>query len=116
MESILEAAAQAGAGAATYIFLRLPLELKELFSEWLRVHAPGKARHVLNMVRESRGGRLYSSDFTTRMRGTGAYADMLGKRFQLACRRLGLNRARGALRRLDTTLFRPPGGEQLKLL
>ena len=116
LESILEAAAEAGATGATYIFLRLPLELKELFSEWLRVHAPGKARHVLNMVRESRGGRLYSSDFSTRMSGTGAYADMLARRFQLACRRLGLNRSRGALEGLDTTQFRPPGGRQLRLL
>ena len=116
LESILEAAALSGAGSATYIFLRLPLELKELFSEWLEAHAPGKARHVLNMVRESRGGRLYSSDFSTRMSGTGAYADMLARRFQLACRRLGLNRVRGALGGLDTTQFRPPGGRQLRLL
>jgi DNA repair photolyase len=116
LESILEAAALAGATSATYIFLRLPRELKELFSEWLEAHAPGKARHVLNMVRESRGGRLYSSDFSTRMSGTGPYADMLARRFQLACRRLGLNRVRGALGGLDTTQFRPPGGRQLRLL
>ena len=67
LESILEAAAGAGAAGASYILLRLPLELKELFAEWLDAHAPGKARHVLNMVRESRGGRLYDSDFSTRM-------------------------------------------------
>ena len=115
LESILEAAAGAGAAGATYIFLRLPLELKDLFSEWLEAHAPGKARHVLNMVRESRGGRLYSSDFSTRMSGTGPYADMLARRFQLACRRLNLNRVRGALEGLDTTQFRPPGGRQLRL-
>ena len=116
LESILEAAAEAGAGAASYILLRLPLELKELFSEWLQAHAPGKARHVLNLVRESRGGKLYHSDFSTRMRGTGAYADLLARRFQLACWRLGLNRGRGALEGLDTSLFRSPGGEQLRLL
>ena len=115
MEKILEAAAEAGAHEAAYITLRLPLEIKDLFEEWLTAHAPGRAKHVLSLVRDLRGGALYQSDYGTRMRGTGPYAEMLAKRFDIACRRLGLNRQR---RTLDTTLFKRPvrAGDQLSLL
>ena len=115
MEKILGAAAEAGAHEAAYITLRLPLEIKDLFEEWLTAHAPGRAKHVLSLVRDLRGGALYQSDYGTRMRGTGPYAEMLAKRFDIACRRLGLNRQR---RTLDTTLFKRPvrAGDQLSLL
>jgi len=105
MESILEAAAAAGARTAGYILLRLPHEVKEIFSEWLTTHYPLKAGHVLSLVRQTHGGRLYDSEFGTRMKGEGPYAEMLQRRFQTASRRLGL------LKRdldLDVTQFRVP--------
>lgn len=117
-EAILEAAQKAGARAAGYILLRLPLELKDLFAEWLRAHFPAAADHVLNRLRANRDGSLYVSEFGTRMRGSGTYADLLEQRFQLACRKFGLeNRAEGDLG-LDTSLFTvPPAiGDQLSLL
>ena len=115
METILDAAHAAGAREAAYIALRLPLEIKELFEEWLHSHAAGRAKHVLALMREMRGGGLYQSEFGTRMTGTGPYAELMRRRFELACTRLGLNRARRAL---DTTRFhRPPRtGDQLSLL
>ena len=114
METILDAASAAGAREAAYIALRLPLEIKELFEEWLHSHAPGRAKHVLNLMREMRGDALYQSEFGTRMKGTGPYAALMERRFELACTRLGLNRARATL---DTTRFhRPPRtGDQLSL-
>ena len=118
LERILEAASKAGAQAAHYILLRLPLELREMFAEWLETHAPGKASHVLNQLRESRNGNLYISDFATRMRGTGTHAELLAKRFRLASKRYGLNSANDGERNLDTSLFILPSevGDQLKLL
>jgi len=92
METILERAAGAGADSAAYILLRLPLEIRELFSEWLKNHYPLRAEHVLSLIRQSRGGRDYDTRFGHRMRGTGAFADLLDARFKLACKRLGLNR------------------------
>jgi len=92
MEAILEAAADAGATAASYILLRLPLEIADLFGEWLREHYPDRAERVLSLVRQTREGALYRSDFATRMKGTGAYADLLRNRFRLAIKRLGLDR------------------------
>jgi len=122
LEAILEAAHGRGATAAGYILLRLPLEIKGLFSEWLDTHAPDKAAHVLSQVRETRGGGLNDSTFGARMKGTGERAEMLAKRFRLACRRLGLNQARGAEGGLDASRFRPPAkalypepGDQLRL-
>jgi DNA repair photolyase len=105
LERILEAAAAVGARQAAYVALRLPLELKDLFEEWLAANVPGRASHVLSLVRDMRGGALYQSQFGTRMSGTGPFAALLGRRFELACKRLGLNRARVAL---DTSLFRAP--------
>jgi DNA repair photolyase len=118
MERILEAARDSGAGGAGYILLRLPLEVKDLFAEWLEAHAPAKAKHVLNQVRACRGGALYDSRFGTRMRGTGPYAELLARRFDSACRRLGLNEGVASRRGLDTSRFTPPArpGDQLRLL
>jgi DNA repair photolyase len=115
LERILEAAAAAGATSAGYTFLRLPLELAPLFEEWLGVHAPDKARHVMSLVRQSRGGKAYQSEWGTRMRGTGPYAEMLRLRFEAARRRFGLERGRAW--QLDTTRFRKPAqkGDQLAL-
>ncbi len=114
LESILTAAAQAGAQSAAYVLLRLPLEVKELFTEWLETHVPSKTKHVLSLVRQTREGRLNDPDFGSRMRGSGAYAELIGKRFRLATRRLGLDRPR---RGYDLRLFRPPPrpGAQLSL-
>ncbi|MEW6613151.1 MAG: PA0069 family radical SAM protein [Pseudomonadota bacterium] len=105
LEAILQACAEAGARSAAYVLLRLPLEVKALFREWLQMHAPLKAGHVMQLLREARGGRDNDPRFGERMRGNGAYADMLRQRFRLACRRLGLNRT--AIE-LDTGQFRPP--------
>ena len=107
LERILEAAVAAGASEAGYTLLRLPYELKDLFAQWLEAHEPGKARHVLNQVRECRGGALNVSRFGERLRGRGTYADLLADRFHLACRRLGLN-ARDGDHELDCSRFRPP--------
>ncbi len=115
MEAILEATRDAGAGAARYILLRLPLEVKELFTDWLDTHAPLKKDHVLNLVRETRDGRLNDPDFFSRQVGSGPYAELIKRRFYVATRKLGLNRE---LPQLDTQKFKlpPSAGEQLKLL
>lgn len=115
LESILAAAATAGARSAGYILLRLPLELKELFTDWLAAHAPGKARHVLNQLRDCRDGSLYVADFGSRMRGSGAYAELIAKRFRLACRKNGLNDRDAAEKTLTTALFRPPARDARQL-
>ena len=115
MEHILERARAAGAAYAGYTLLRLPLELKALFREWLEAHFPDKAAHVLSLVAQTHGGRLYDSAWSTRMTGAGPYADMLQVRFDRACRRLGFNQR--TTDPLDTTRFRPPprNGDQLSL-
>lgn len=105
LERILESAADAGAGWAGYILLRLPRELADLFSEWLEEHYPTKAEHVRRLVRETRGGADYRSEFGERMRGQGPYADLLARRFRLAARRFDLAGPPPALR---SDLFRPP--------
>ena len=116
MEEILERARAAGASSAGYTLLRLPLELKALFKEWLEEHFPDKAAHVLSLVAQTHGGRLYDSTWSTRMTGTGPYADMLRMRFDRTCRKLGFNQR--STQPLDSTLFRPPPqkGDQLVLL
>ena len=115
LEAVLEAAAAAGADQASYVLLRLPHELKELFGAWLEAHAPLRAEHVLSLIRQCRGGRLNDPNFGSRMRGQGAYAELIGRRFALARRRLGLERPRPPLR---TDLFEAPGAgrKQLRLL
>ena len=115
LEAILEAAKSAGASMAGYALLRLPLELKDLMTEWLDAHAPGKAKHVLSLVRETRGGMLYRAGFGERMRGTGPYAELLRQRFRLAAKRLELNRRRPNLR-IDLFQRPEPDTPQLKLL
>ncbi|UYN95716.1 MAG: PA0069 family radical SAM protein [Enhydrobacter sp.] len=105
MEAILEAATRAGATRAGFVVLRLPLEIKELFEEWLRTHRPDRAEKVLSLIRQLRGGALYRAEFGTRMRGEGPIADLLGARFAAAVKRLGLNRIRY---RLDLEKFRVP--------
>ena len=117
LERILEAATEAGATAGSYIVLRLPLEIKDLFAEWLETHAPGRAKHVLDLIRDMRGGALYQSQFGRRMKGQGPYAEMLKRRFAIARKRLGLDR-NGERWDFDLTLFKPPpqAGDQLSLL
>ncbi len=118
LEKILAAARDAGARRAGYILLRLPLELKDLFAEWLKVHAPHREARVLGHLRAARDGNLYVSRWGSRMRGSGPYADMLSARFQLACRRLSLATGRATETTLDESRFRPPPrpGDQLTLL
>ena len=115
IEQILERARTAGATSAGYTLLRLPLELKPLFKEWLEEHFPTKAAHVLSLVAQTHGGRLYDSTWSKRMTGTGPYADMLRLRFDRACRKLGFGQR--TTRPLDTTRFQPPAqkGDQLAL-
>ncbi len=115
IERILEEAHSAGAQQAAYIFLRLPNELKELFSEWLEAHFPNRAEHVLSLVRQASGGRAYDNRFGIRQTGRGAYADLLGKRFRAACRRLGLVGDRYHQPRLDCAQYRRPTQGQLAL-
>ena len=105
LERILEAAAGAGARGADYVLLRLPIEVKEIFSGWLEAHYPLRAQHVISLVRETHGGKLYDPAFGARMRGTGPYADLLRQRFAKACTRLGLQRR---LPPLETAPLRPP--------
>ena len=112
MERILEAAAEAGACRAGYVVLRLPREVRELFLEWLRVHAPNKARRVVSLLQGMRAGALNDPHFGSRMTGAGPYAELLATRFAQATRRLGLER-RGPS--LDTGRFRPPSGDPAQL-
>ncbi len=106
LEAILEAAAAAGATHAGYTLLRLPREVSPLFRAWLDAHYPLRAAHVMSLVQDIRGGRDNDPRFGSRMRGQGVYADLIRKRFRLACARLGLNAERPLP--LDTTRFRPP--------
>jgi DNA repair photolyase len=114
IERILDAAAAAGATEAGYVMLRMPLEIKDLFREWLREHFPDKLNHVIALVRELHGGKDYDPTFGKRQTGTGPYAWSVGRRFELACRRLGLNQRRA---RLTTAHFKRPasGSDQLDL-
>lgn len=106
LERLLEAAAEAGAQTAGYVVLRLPLELKELFRDWLATHYPDRARHVMSRVNALRGGADNDPRFGSRMRGTGPDALLLKQRFELACRRLGFGKE--GLGSLDRSLFVPP--------
>ena len=106
LERILRAAAGAGARHAGYILLRLPLEVREMFADWLAAHVPDRARHVLNLVRETRGGALSDPRFHHRMAGAGVYADLLARRFARAARQFGFDEARTGL---DTSRFAVPG-------
>ena len=108
LEEILAAASDAGASSAGYILLRLPYEVKTLFREWLDMHYPDRARHVMSLINQARGGKDYDARFGQRMVGTGPYAELLRTRFELAARRLGLSTASDR-HVLDTSKFRAPG-------
>lgn len=106
LERILIGAHEAGASSAGYVLLRLPLELSELFSQWLEEHYPLRAKHILSLIQQSRGGRNNDPQFHTRMRGTGVFADLLATRFKHCCKTLGLDSRRQISLRSD--LFRVP--------
>lgn len=115
IENILDAARAAGVREAGYVLLRLPLELKTLFREWLAAEFPDRAGRIINLMRSMHGGRDYVAEFGVRQRGRGPYADQIALRFRLAVKRLGLNEGRPRPR---TDLFVPPvpKGGQLPLL
>jgi DNA repair photolyase len=114
METVLTAAKDAGARNAGYVLLRLPLEIKDLFREWLEANEPGRAKHVMALIRQMRGGKDYDSQWNTRMRGTGPYAEMMARRFHMAVRKLGLNQP---AKPLSVNNFKRPErlGDQLSL-
>jgi DNA repair photolyase len=110
MEDILAAAKEAGAGSASYVLLRLPHEVKVLFREWLGEHYPDRAKHVMSLINQTRGGKDYDAQFGQRMVGTGAYAELLRTRFELARRKCGFDAAEDRYD-LTTHLFRPPAAD-----
>jgi DNA repair photolyase len=114
IERILEAAKMAGVQSAGYVLLRLPLEVRDLFQEWVRANYPDRAEKVFKIVRETQGGKDYDSKWFTRQRGIGPYAWLIGRRFQMAAEKLGLNERRYDL---DVSRFTPPrpGQDQLQL-
>lgn len=114
IEAIMTRAHAMGAREVGYVMLRLPLEVADLFSEWLLQHYPDKFRHVLSLVRSMSEGKVYNSAFGKRMTGAGPYAWMIGRRVEVAAARIGFDASR---RKLRTDLFqpRPRAGEQLRL-
>jgi DNA repair photolyase len=114
IEAMVAAAAAAGARQAAYILLRLPYEVKDLFRDWLDAHYPMKAQRVMSAIRACRGGKDYDPAWGRRMRGDGAFADLIARRFAAAVRRHGLGGA--ARQALRTDLFRRPDGGQMPLL
>ena len=114
LEKILETASRAGASGAGYVMLRLPLEISDLFKEWLEIHYPDRANHVLSLVRQTRRGAMYDSRWGQRAVGSGPYADLLNQRFKLALKKYGLDKRS---LNLDSSQFqRPPrAGDQLDL-
>jgi len=112
LERILDAAAAQGATAASMILLRLPGEVRNVFREWLLRHYPGKLRHVLSLIRDTRGGRDNDPRFGSRMKGEGPYAALMRQRFEKACERHGLKRKLPPLR---TDLFVPSAEDEKQL-
>jgi len=112
MEHLLERAAEAGAQWAFFLPVRLPHEVSPLFRAWLDAHFPDRAGKVMSIIQSIRGGRDNDPDFFTRMKGQGAWAELMRTRFHIACRKYGLNKERFALR---TDLFRSPRGPQGEL-
>lgn len=106
LENILRSARAAGALHASYTFIRLPYEVKDLFKEWLAKYFPERAEHVMSIIRQMRGGKDYDATFGRRMRGEGEFADLLAKRFELACKRFKLNCQPSFT--LDTRSFKCP--------
>jgi DNA repair photolyase len=115
MERILERASSVGIKNAGYVLLRLPLEISDLFTEWLQANRPDRAKRVLSLMRSTRGGKLYDAKWGERMVGDGPYAWMIGRRFEMAADRLGMNKSSVEL---CADLFAPQSrpGQQLKLL
>jgi DNA repair photolyase len=105
LEAVLEQAKAAGASSAGYVVLRLPLEIKDLFREWLQAELPDRAGRVMSLVRQMRGGKDYDPDWAQRMKGSGPIADLIRQRYRRAGSALGLAPERTPLR---TDLFRPP--------
>lgn len=112
IERILDAAKAAGAQEAGYVLLRLPLEVRDIVQEWLLTHHPDKLRHVMSLIRSTRAGKDYDSQWGQRMVGSGPYAWMIGRRFEMAAERIGFNTTR---RRLRTDLFVKPEKEKAQL-
>ncbi|MGV3577409.1 PA0069 family radical SAM protein [Brevundimonas sp.] len=112
LEAVLEAGARAGATTAMYVTLRLPLEIKDLFKEWLADARPDRAARVMSLVRQTRGGKDYDADWSQRMKGTGPVADLISARFKAAVKRYGLD---GPRHRLDETKFRVPADARAQL-
>ena len=112
IERILDAAAAVGVSGAGYVMLRLPLEVRDLFREWLMANYPDRYRHVFKLIREMRGGKDYDSTWGQRMKGSGPYAWMIGRRFEVACEKLGLNEEKV---KLTTEHFRPPRPSAVQL-
>lgn len=112
LEAILEAAAKAGATRAMYVTLRLPLEIKDLFREWLADARPDRAARVMSLIRQTRGGKDYDADWSQRMKGTGPVAELIGTRFKAAVKRYGLDTP---YRLLDETQFRVPADARPQL-
>ena len=114
LERLLEAGREAGASEAGYVLLRLTQEVSPIFREWLAANYPDRAAHVLSVMQQMRGGKDYESAWGVRQRGRGPDAWMIGRRFELAAKRLGLNLER---RKLRSDLFAPPVpvGGQMKL-
>ncbi|MFN4041638.1 MAG: PA0069 family radical SAM protein, partial [Brevundimonas sp.] len=112
MESVLEAAAKAGATTAMYVTLRLPLEIKDLFREWLAENRPDRAARVMSLIRQTRGGKDYDADWSQRMKGTGPIAELLSARFKAAIKRYGLD---GPRHQLDEGRFRVPADARPQL-
>ena len=112
IERILDAAHAAGVREAGYVLLRLPLELRDLFREWLKENYPQREKHVFKLIRDMRGGKDYDSQWFTRQKGTGPYAWMVGRRFEVACEKLGMNTERT---QLTTEHFRKPKPENQQL-
>jgi DNA repair photolyase len=112
IERILDAAAATGVSEAGYVILRLPLEVRDIFVEFLEREFPDRAKHVMSLVRSMRGGKDYDSEWSKRMSGDGPHAWQIGRRFEIAAKRLGLNQRR---LRLRTDLFKPPAAKEAQM-
>ena len=112
IERILDRAQAVGVREAGYVMLRLPLEVRDLFREWLVTNYPDRARHVFKLIRDMRDGKDYDSEWGKRMKGTGPYAWLIGRRFEVACERLGLNKKK---QKLSTDHFRHPKPDDAQL-
>jgi DNA repair photolyase len=113
IERILDAAAHAGVREASYVLLRLPLDVSPLFRDWLLRNYPDRYRHVMSLIRSMRGGKDYDAEFGKRMKGEGPYAWQISRRFELAAKKLGIRK--GRTMPLNNDLFVPPSGAGVQL-